>query len=56
MRFAGVFLLLAGFGVTAAALYLLPGAEARAAFVSCGLMVELLGLGVLVRAQMELRS
>lgn len=56
MRFAGVFLLLAGFGLTVAALYLLPGAGARAAFVGCGLAVELLGLGVLVCAQMELRS
>jgi hypothetical protein len=56
MRFAGLFLLLAGFGLTVAALYLLPGAGMRAIFVSSGVGVELLGLGVLVRAQMELRS
>jgi hypothetical protein len=56
MRFAGVFLLLAGFGLTVAALYLLQGAGMRAGFVGCGVGVEVLGLGVLVRGQMELRS
>jgi len=56
MRFAGLFVLLAGFSLTVSALMLLPTAGRRAAFIGCGLAVEALGLAVVVRAHMESRS
>ncbi len=56
MRIAGVFLLLAGFALTVAALQLMPDVGHRAVFIVCALAVELLGLGLLLRAQMETRA
>lgn len=46
----------AGFLLTIAALVLFPTPAARAAFVICGLAVEVLGLGVAVRGHMEVRG
>lgn len=56
MKYAGLLVMPAGFFLTVAALVLFPDAGRRAAFVLCGLAVELLGLGVSVRGHMERRE
>lgn len=56
MKYAGLLVMPAGFFLTVAALVLFPDAGKRAAFVLCGLAVELLGLGVAVRGHMERRD
>ena len=56
MRLAGIFLLFAGFALTVAALHLMPDLTRRSIFIVCGLGVEGLGLGLLVRAHMEMRA
>ncbi len=56
MRIAGIFLLLAGFALTVAALHLMPDLTRRAIFIVCGVGVECIGLGLLVRAHMEMRA
>jgi len=56
MKYAGLLALPAGFFLTLAALILYPAPGPRAAFVVCGLLVELMGLGVAVRGHMESRG
>lgn len=56
MRIAGLFLLIAGFVLTVAALHLMPDLARRAVFILCALGVECLGIGLLIRAHMELRG
>lgn len=56
MKYAGLLVMPAGFFLTVAALVLFPDAGKRAAFVLCGLAVELLGVGVAVRGHMERRE
>jgi hypothetical protein len=56
MKYAGLFVLPAGFFLSIAALILFPSPAPRAAFVLCGLAVEALGLAVVVRGHMEARG
>lgn len=56
MKYAGLLVMPAGFFLAVAALVLFPGAGLRGTFVVCGLAVELLGLGVAVRGNMERRA
>jgi hypothetical protein len=51
MKFAGLFLLLAGWGIVLAAVILLDPALAQTVFVLAGVGVEGLGLVLLVRSQ-----
>ncbi len=52
MKIAGFLLLPAGWFLVLSALVLLGAAPARAAFIVAGLSVELLGLGLAVRAHL----
>lgn len=56
MKYAGLLVMPAGFFLTLAALILFPDPTSRAAFVLCGLAVELLGLIVAVRGHMAARG
>ena len=56
MKYAGLLVMPTGFFLAVAALILFPDTGMRAAFVVCGLAVELLGLGVAVRGHMERRQ
>jgi hypothetical protein len=56
MKYAGLLVMPTGFFLTLAALILFPDTGMRAAFVVCGIGVELLGLGVAVRGHMERRT
>lgn len=56
MKYAGLLVMPAGFFLTVAALVLFPGSGQRTLFVLCGLAVELLGLGVSVRAHVSARG
>ncbi len=49
MKYAGLLVMPTGFFLAVAALVLFPDPGRRAAFVMCGLLVELLGLIVAVR-------
>jgi len=49
MKYAGLFVMPAGFFLVIAAIVLFQNPAQRAAFVLCGLAVEGLGLGVAVR-------
>ncbi len=49
MKYAGLFVMPAGFFLAIAAIVLFADPAQRAAFVLCGLAVEALGLGVAVR-------
>lgn len=49
MKYAGLFVMPAGFFLAIAAIVLFTDPTQRAAFVLCGLAVEALGLGVAVR-------
>lgn len=51
MKLAGFLLLLAGWFIGIAALVMLPSQALRALFISCGLVVELLGLALVGRHQ-----
>ena len=51
MKVPGLMLLFAGWLLVVAALIVLPGAAARAAFILAGLLVELLGLVLFIRGQ-----
>lgn len=53
MKYAGLLVMAAGFFLTIAALVLFPDPVSRAAFIVCGLAVELLGLAVAVRGHMD---
>lgn len=54
MRLAGILLLFAGWMIVFAAVALLPGEGTRAAFVGCGILVELLGLVLVMRSHQPL--
>jgi len=56
MRYAGLLVMPTGFFLALAALILFPDTGMRATFVVCGVVVELLGLGVAVRGHMERRT
>lgn len=56
MKYAGLLVMPAGFFLTVAALAMFPDAERRAAFVVCGLAVEIMGLVVAVRGHMPARG
>jgi hypothetical protein len=56
MRYAGLLVMPAGFFLSIAAILLFPATAPRAAFVLCGLAVEVMGLVVAVRGHMQLRS
>jgi len=52
MKLAGFLLLLAGWGLVVSAVAMLASPSPRAVFVLAGTGVELLGLGLLVRAHL----
>ena len=54
MKLAGLLLLAAGWAIVVAAVALLPSADARVGFVLAGMVVELLGLALAVRAHLVL--
>jgi hypothetical protein len=56
MKYAGLLVMPAGFFLSIAALVLFPAPGPRAAFVACGLAVEVLGLVVAVRGHIEARG
>ena len=56
MKYAGLIVMPAGFFLTVAALVLFADPARRAAFVVCGLAVEVLGLVVAVRGHMPARG
>jgi hypothetical protein len=56
MKYAGLLVMIAGFFLSIAAVVLFSSPAQRAAFVVCGLAVEILGLVVAVRAHMEARG
>ncbi|MGA8728481.1 MAG: hypothetical protein WB608_07000 [Terracidiphilus sp.] len=56
MKYAGLLVMPAGFFLTIAAILLFPAPASRAAFVVCGLAVEIMGLGVAVRGHMQARG
>jgi hypothetical protein len=56
MKFLGFALLYSGWLIVLAALGLLQGGGARAIFIFAGVAVEILGLGLAIRAHLEPRS
>ena len=56
MKYAGLVVMAAGFFLSIAAVVLFSAPPQRAAFVVCGVAVEVLGLVVTVRAHMEARG
>lgn len=56
MKYAGLLVMPAGFGLSIAALLLFPASPQRAVFVLCGLAVEAMGLVVAVRGHMQIRG
>jgi len=56
MKYAGLLVMPAGFFLTLAALVLFADPPRRAAFVLCGLAVEVLGLVVAVRGHVSARG
>ena len=56
MKFLGFALLYSGWLIVVAALALLQGGGARAVFIFAGVAVEILGLGLAIRAHIEPRS
>ncbi len=52
MKLAGFLLLLAGWGIVVSTLPLLPSLTMRATFALAGIAVELVGLGLVVRAHL----
>ena len=56
MKYAGLLLMPMGFFLVAAALVLFADPARRGAFVCCGLVVEAIGLGLAVRANMPMRG
>jgi hypothetical protein len=56
MKYAGLLVLPAGFFLSIAALVLFNDPAQRGVFVVCGLLVELVGLGVAVRGHMLARG
>lgn len=56
MKYAGFALLPAGFFLSLAALVLFPAGAPRSGFVLCGLGVQALGFGVVVRGHIARRE
>ena len=56
MRFAGFFLLIAGWIIVLAAVVLFPSMTPRSWFAIIGAAVELLGLVLVFRSHLELRK
>jgi len=56
MKYAGLFVMPAGFFIALAALVLFPDPPRRLAFVLCGLAVVVMGLVVAVRGHMPARG
>lgn len=56
MRVAGMFLLLAGWGLILSALVLLPSAATRMFFLIAGFGVEALGLALALRSKSEMEE
>ncbi len=56
MKLAGFLLLLAGWAIVLTAVALLRSDSSRTGFVLAGVAVELLGLGLAVRAHLVLRG
>jgi hypothetical protein len=56
MKLAGLFLLVAGWAIVVGAVALLPSPGGRIGFVLAGMMVELLGLALTVRAHLVLQT
>lgn len=56
MKFTGLLLLVAGWAIVVAAVILLPSAGARTGFVLAGIVVELFGLALMVRAHLVLQA
>ena len=56
MKYAGLLVMPAGFFLALAALVLFPDNQRRAAFVLCGLAVQVMGLVVAVRGHMPQRG
>jgi hypothetical protein len=56
MKYAGLLVMAAGFFLSITAIVLYSAPTLRAAFVFCGLAVEILGLVVTVRAHIEARG
>jgi len=56
MKYAGLLVMPTGFFLSVAALVLFNDPAQRGLFVVCGLVVELLGLGVAVRGHMLTRG
>lgn len=52
MKVLGFLLLLAGWLIALMAIVLLPSITARASFVIAGMLVEILGFGLVVRAHL----
>ncbi len=55
MKLIGCVLLLSGWLLVLASLVMLPGLTERAAFISAGIAVEILGLALLTRAYTSLQ-
>lgn len=55
MKLAGFLLLIAGWGIVAAAVAMLPSAAARSLFVVAGILVEALGLTLAIRSHLPLK-
>ena len=56
MKFLGFMLLLAGWIIVVAAIAMLPAEALRAAFALAGTGVEILGLVLIIRAQLAARG
>jgi hypothetical protein len=56
MRFAGILLLLAGWGIVLTAIVMLTPGGARGFFIAAGLGVQLMGLTALIRSHSTLRG
>lgn len=53
MKFAGLLLLLAGWGIVIVAIVILPSQVSRGVFVVAGLLVEMLGLVLFARSHCQ---
>jgi hypothetical protein len=53
LKFAGCLLLISGWMIVLATLVLLPSFALRAAFIASGIAVEILGLGLIARGQVN---
>ena len=56
MKLASFLLLVAGWGIVAAAVAILPSAAARGTFVVAGILVEGLGLALAIRSHLPRKA